>query len=112
MEFKIFHDCPTNGKNIIFLPFGMYYNAELKKASQGDTLVFLGGEKRILIDSCFLDLESGIAEMLSRYIYRTGISSVIKKWRFNAVFEGYGKLSVSDKKCYCLRFKDEDGKET
>ena len=112
MEFNIFHDFPTNGKNMILLPFGLYYNVELKNASPGDTLVFLGGEKRTLIDFCFLDLESGIADMLSRYLYRTGISSVIKKWRFNAVFDGYGKLSVSDKRCYCIRFNDENGKET
>ena len=54
MDFNIFHDFPTNGKNMILLPFGLYYNVELKNASQGDTLVFLGGEKRTLIDFCFL----------------------------------------------------------
>ena len=30
MDFNIFHDFPTNGKNMILLPFGLYYNVELK----------------------------------------------------------------------------------
>lgn len=88
------------------LPVGAYYNKDLQSAKIGDLIKIYAGEpyceiKRIT----YLDLHSGIANMLSFYIYSRPLSILMRLWRSKAVLFGNNKNSVSENKCLVIQYE-------
>lgn len=108
-NFKIFHNepPPPEVKGLILLPIGEYYNRDLMKIQPGDTITFLGGYKYTFISKCILRTDESFTDFICRYIYQAPINVVIRKWRRNAVFEGYGGVAVDDEKCLCIWYKEK-----
>lgn len=107
MEYNVFHELPKKDKGLLLLPVGLYYNRDIQKAQRGDSIVFLGGERRVVVRTTFLALTWQATDVLCSYIYGVGLRIVFEQWLTNAVIEGNGKLAVSKNKCFLIWYAEE-----
>ena len=79
--------------------------AEITKARPGDYIQFEDDTDKYAIRRiAYMELHTQIAGLISMYLYNTPLPSVIKRWKFTAVFEGNGKKAVSDNKCLVIEY--------
>lgn len=103
--YKIYHWTPKKHKGLLMLPVGVYYNRDIQKARPGDYIQFEDDTDKYAIRRiAYMELHTQIAGLISMYLYNTPLPSVIKRWKFTAVFEGNGKKAVSDNKCLVIEY--------
>lgn len=92
-------------KGLALFPIGIRYNKELAELRKGDYIQFQSGEKREVISVALMNINSAIAEQMSRYIYGHTISRVCAQWGVNAVAEGYPRDAISKDQCIQIHYK-------
>lgn len=105
MKHHLFHWKPNPDRGMVMIPVGLYYNRKTQNAKKGDTIVFKDSNEEYKIeDLCYMDLNTSVARMLCRYIYKYELDAVMKRWQSNAVIEGNGRKAVSCNKCLIIRY--------
>ena len=90
--------------DVIFLPFGEYYNREYRKIKAGDIIEFYGGKRARVLYCGLRPLRDSYMQFLCRLTYHTDISHMVAKWRATALLH-HGANVIDKTKAIFIHFK-------
>lgn len=102
--YKIEH-LPDVFADIIFLPFGAYYNRELQSIKAGDVIEFYGGKRAIVLYSSIRPLRDSYMQFLCRLTYHTEMAYMVKRWSANAIINGHSPMVLNKTHAIFIHFK-------
>lgn len=96
---------PNVFADMIFLPFGEYYNREYRSIKAGDIIEFYGGKRAIVLYCGIRPLRDSYMQFLCRLTYHTEVIHIVRKWRANAVINGCAPTALNKNHAIFIHFK-------
>lgn len=90
----------------IILPYGMYYNAELLEAREGDVLLFSDGVEREIEYITPIKSQSSFTDFFCRKTYGVSLKRIKERWKHIVEIQGHNEKILDPTKVILIFLKE------